>query len=539
MSCSSCYFTIPGGLPVKAFLLKPILLHFQSIPMIQRIKTPFAILLYCWLAVFGFNALSQPLPRSTPEAEGISSEGILKLVEALDKEPGDVHSFMLVRNGKIVADGWWEPYGKNDPHILWSLSKSFTSAAIGMAVEEGLLSLNDKVISFFPDQLPENVSDNLKAMRIRDLLIMTSGHDEDTINKLFGEGGKGMVKAFLALPVEHKPGIHFTYNTGATFMLSAILQKVAGEKLVDYLKPRLFDPLGIKNPKWHESPDGINFGGFGLFLTTEEIAKFGQLYLQKGEWNDRQLVPEDWVISSGSRQVRNGSNPNEHGEQGYGYQFWLNRDYGYRADGAFGQNCIIIPEHNLVLVTTSGTSEAAKILDQVWENLFPAVSEKALPENPEALAKLNRKISQLKVPPVNGKKAGPTARKASGKVYHFEDNDLGLESVIFDFDKKKPCVVFSTAKGKFSIPYKQGGWKESETSFMHQLSILPEEDLPVASSAAWVSDDTLELIIRYTSTQLALNFRFKFGGDLLVLEGDQSASFGPLELPRIMAEVNP
>ena len=240
--------------------------------------------------------------HSTPEAEGISSSAIMDFVDALEREQKDaIHSIMLRRHGKIIAEGWWAPFNEESPHMLYSLSKSFTSTAIGMAQDEGLLSIDDPVISFFPEETPEEPSDNLKTMRIRDLLKMNSGHQLNTSGRM--REGKTWVEGFLVLEVQHKPGTHFVYNSGATYMLSAIIQKVTGLTLLDYLTPRLFEPLGIENPTWESDPEGINMGGWGLSVTTEDISKLGQLYLQKGMWNGKQLISKAWVEEATALQT--------------------------------------------------------------------------------------------------------------------------------------------------------------------------------------------------------------------------------------------
>lgn len=445
---------------------------------------------------------------------------------------------MLLRNGKVVAEGSWEPYRKEDPHTLFSVSKSFTSAAIGMAIEEGLLKLEDQVISFFPEKLPENPSENLKAMRIRDLLTMTSGHDDDTIMKLFNNKEKGMTEVFLALPVAFKPGTHFQYNTGATYMLSAILQKATGQSLYDYLKPRLFDPLGFKNSRWQVSPEGVNFGGLGLFATIEDLTKFGQLYLQNGVWNGKQLVPEDWVRESTSRQVLNGSNPDANGEQGYGYQFWRNRNVGYRADGAFGQTCFVLPEHNMVLAVTGGSADPDKIVNQVWEYLLPALSSKAVPEDSRSFQKLQNRISDLKVTPLKGKKPPAYVKKLSGKVFDMEDNELGLQTLSFDFKSGNSFILLKTTEGDFEIPFVYEKWKRAETGFMRLYAVILNRDsTPIATSAAWLSEDTMEMMIRYHHTQLRTRLRFRFAGKLVLLDIEQNVSFGPPRLPRMLGEI--
>src|SRR5262245_26309306 len=214
------------------------------------------------------------LPRSSPEAQGVSSSAVLAFVRAADKDLDALHSFMLVRHGHVVAEGWWTPYATDSPHMLFSLSKSFTSTAVGLAVAEGKLSIDDPVLQFFPDEAPAEPSANLKAMRLSDLLRMNTGHQTEPPRR----PNESWAKTFLAHPVPFKPGTHFLYNTSATYMLSAAVQKATGQTVLDFLKPRLFEPLGIERPTWEVSPQGITTGGYGLSVRTEDIAKFGQLY---------------------------------------------------------------------------------------------------------------------------------------------------------------------------------------------------------------------------------------------------------------------
>ena len=195
-----------------------------------------------------------------------------------------MNSFMLLRHGHVVAEGWWAPYDAEAPHSLYSLSKSFTSTAVGLAIAEGKLSLDDEVLKFFPDDAPAEPSNNLKAMRVSDLLRMSTGQQTEPPRT----ADQPWTKTFLAQPVPFKPGTHFLYNTSATYMLSAIVQKATGMTVLDYLKPRLFEPLGIEHPTWETSPQGISAGGYGLSIRTEDIARFGQLYLQKGKWQGKQ-----------------------------------------------------------------------------------------------------------------------------------------------------------------------------------------------------------------------------------------------------------
>ncbi|WP_231480231.1 serine hydrolase [Prevotella sp. P6B4] len=292
---------------------------------------------------------------------------------------------MLVKEGSVIYSRWQSQGVDTVPHILNSVSKTFTATAVGMAIADGKMALTDKVIDFFPDKLPAEVSDNLKAMTVRDLLTMTCGHDEEP--RAARTSDQDWVTAFLAHPVVHKPGTFYLYNSMGTYMLSAIVQKVTGEKVVDYLTPRLFEPLHIDKPHWDESPQGINTGGWGLYLKTEDLAKMGQLILQKGLWNGRQLVSADWISEMSKKQVES-INPGTRLEQaeerglttetsdwmqGYGYQMWRCRPGCFRADGARGQFIIVVPEKQAVIAITSDVEDLQGELNLVWKHILPVL----------------------------------------------------------------------------------------------------------------------------------------------------------------------
>lgn len=463
---------------------------------------------------------------STPEAEGISSHAILDFLDALEREqPDAIHSFLLRRHGKIVAEAWWSPYNPDSPHMLYSLSKSFTSTAIGMAQDEGLLSIHDPVISFFPEQTPDNPGDNLKAMRIRDLLKMNSGHQSGTNGRM--REGKTWAAGFLALEVQHKPGTHFLYNTGATYMLSAIIQKITGETLLEYLTPRLFDPLGIEHPTWESDPDGINVGGWGLSITTEDISRFGQLYLQKGNWHGKQLISAAWVEEATSFQTSNGSDPDSDWEQGYGYQFWRCRHDIYRGDGAFGQFCIVMPEQEAVLAITSGSSDMQGILNMVWEHLLPAMKENALPADEEGLELLNERIQGLAISMVEGKNDAPLAAGISGKTYRIQPNSQGIRSISFNFESS-PAVIYiksENAAQSFKV-----GYHSMEMGSMISPLLTSGN---IAVSGAWESPDKYRVKMIYYETPHEIQHTFHFNGDRLWWDSDLNVSFGPTRLERL------
>lgn len=333
-----------------------------------------------------------PLPRATPESQGVSSKAIADFIQAADEKVSSMHSLMILRHGKVIAEAWWAPETADKPHVLWSLSKSFTSTAVGLAVQEGKLSIEDRVVSFFPEDLPAESVENLRNMRVKDLLTMSTGHaDEPNVRQ-----SQDWIKNFLAHPVPHAPGSFFRYNTPATFMQSAIVQKVTGQTVVEYLQTRLFDPLGIDPPRWDKNPQGISLGGYGLFLRTEEIAKFGQLYLQKGIWQGKQLIPADWVDLATSKQVSNWNNPSSDWNQGYGFQFWRCRHNAFRGDGKDGQFCIVMPDQDAVVVMTANTANMQAQLSLVWDHLLGGFQAEVLAEDSKSQEVLSGLCKNLK-----------------------------------------------------------------------------------------------------------------------------------------------
>ena len=458
-------------------------------------------------------------PRSEPEAQGVSSADVLAFVDAADKQLDGMHSLMVVRHGKVVTEGWWTPYAAAHNHLLYSLSKSFTSTAVGFAVAEGKLSIDDEVLKFFPEDAPSNPSDNLKAMRVRDLLMMSAGHQDEiswVANKL-------SAKAFLENPVPHKPGTHFKYNTPATFMLSAIVQKQTGQTVLDYLRPRLFEPLGIEHPVWDANFQGISLGGYGLRVRTEDIARFGQLYLQRGKWQDRQLLPPEWIDLATSRQTSNGSNPQSDWDQGYGFQFWRCRHGAYRGDGAFGQYCIVLPQQDAVIAITSGVKDMQAVLNLVWDKLLPAFRSETLPADEVHCKQLAQKLGSLKLRTADGQETSPLAAKIAGRKFVFAQNDQKLESLTLAAgDTPNGVTLVTRIAGKESCyPCGYRDWKCGRGVF----GDLTDE--PVAGTVAWAADDTCVIRLCAYETPSQITLRLKFEGDRVTLSSEADATFGP------------
>lgn len=473
------------------------------------------------------------LSRCTPESVGIPSAAIQAFVEAVEERVGGLHSFMLLRHGRVAAEAWWAPYAPERRHMLFSLSKSFTSTAVGLAVGEGGLSVDDPVLSFFRDVAPRRVSRNLAAMRVRHLLTMTTGHDVDTLEPIASRRGGDWVRAFLSLPVAHQPGSHFLYNTGATYMLSAIVQRLTGQTLLEYLTPRLFEPLSIVGAEWESCPRGINTGGFGLSVRTEDIARFGQLYLQRGVWEGRRLLPQRWVEEATAAQADNSSQSNPDWQQGYGYQFWRCRNGAYRGDGAFGQFCLVMPEQDAVLAITSGVRDMQSVLDAVWECLLPAMGPTELPPAPVAQARLGETLAGRAIAPLRGEAASPLSREAGGR-YLLEDNPLGVRSATFRFGRRGARVRLLVAgTSTTDLECAPDTWREGEVSYRRKAGRDPRRATlpgpPVAASGAWVDADTYALRLCYYETPWVIDLTFRFSEGGVALSGEVSASFGPTE----------
>lgn len=336
------------------------------------------------IKLISYNDLTKSLPRG--DSSKAMDKAFDKYLKAVADAGQDLHSIMIVQRGKVIKERWLGEGAWNKPHVLNSVSKTFTATAVGFAVAEGKLRLTDKVISFFPDQLPAEISPNLEKLEVRHLLTMSSGHDVDPTPLTRGEDSQELdwVRTFLAAPLTHEPGTFFVYNSLGTYMLSAIVQKVTGEKVIDYLYPRLFRPLGIVGATWQESPQGINCGGWGLYLKTEDLAKMGQLFLQKGTWNGKRLLPESWIdeatrshiasLPAGTRREELTIKPKDSDWlQGYGYQMWRCRHDAVRADGANGQYIIILPEQEAVIAMTANIGDMQAEINLVWKYLLPAL----------------------------------------------------------------------------------------------------------------------------------------------------------------------
>ena len=476
------------------------------------------------------------LPRSTPEAQGVPAQAILDFAKSADATIRDFNSFMLVRHGHVIAESFWQPYAPGRKHTLFSLSKSFVSSAIGMLVDAGKLSVDAPVLSLLPDEAPDNPSDNLKAMRVRHLLSMSTGHEVDTTGSMFSSGASSWVRAVLSQPVTHVPGTHFVYNSGATHVLAAIVQRITGERLSQFLQPRLYAPLGI-DASWMTDPNGIDMGGWGMSTTTESIAKFGQLYLQKGMWQGQRILSDTWVTQATSKQVDN-ANPADPIQpidwaQGYGYQFWRCQHGLYRGDGAFGQYCVVMPEQDAVLAITSGVPNMQAVLNLVWRILLPALGQSAgVSPDASATALLSSTLGSRRIAPVEGQRPSATAKRVSGTSFKLEPNDRGTTSLTFEFDNDGCTLVRQNAHGTEHIRCGYGDWRASEARLESFLGLGGHT--PTAASGAWTSADAFTMKVVFVETPFIETYVCHFGQNTLIVEPQVNVGFGPTTLPTLI-----
>jgi CubicO group peptidase (beta-lactamase class C family) len=346
---------------------------------------------------------------TTPEKAGVDSTGLASMVDNLQSQ--NVHSFVLVRNGDIIAEGYNADHDDTSIQDIYSVAKSITSALIGKAIDDKLIEDVDQPISDYLPELNQDVDPRKKDILLSHILTMTSGFSWNNVNDVSSKAmtsSTDWIKYVLGLPLFADPGTSFTYNNGGVHLLSAILEKAIGKTEAQYAKEALFNPLGIKNYMWQADPGGHSIGAFGLSITARDMAKFGYLYLMNGTWEGSQLIPMQWIKKSTSQYLKFTDSAANQTEIGYGYLWWLRKgDYGaqvksgaadmYSADGSGGQRIFVMPEQNMVAVFTANNPDPFFADTLVDKFIVPSVkSDKAIPANPQGVAQLNSKIEAFK-----------------------------------------------------------------------------------------------------------------------------------------------
>lgn len=471
--------------------------------------------------------------KTIPEAVGLHSEDILRFLEEVEKKEIELHSLMVVRNGKCCVSGWWAPYGPEYLHPLCSFSKAITSVAIGFAEQEGLLRLDERIADIFPEYLPKNPSQNLLKANLHHFLTMSCGHDTETEAM-----GADWIREFLSHPFQHEPGTFYRYNTAGTNMLAAVIKRKTGQNVTEYLRPRLLDPLGIRDIYCECLPDeeSVEIGGGGMKLRTEDMARFTYFLLKRGKWEGEQLLRESWFDRACCKQIETEGDVDGHVKEwacGYGYQFWRGSYPGsFRADGAFGQFGMVFPDLDMIVVTTSAAKEAQELVDLILQYLVASAADNRAAEAAKPQI-LKEKLAALAIPPLRGKRRPETEEKINGRIYALEE---GTEEYCSSMEflvggvalyhveegmTDRMSFTFSQDKVTWSL-WEAGKKKEITGDFCGRFHISRCGECLYGASAEWFDKHTLKMEVRRLDAISGARITFRFDGDRLILKSQDT-----------------
>ena len=461
------------------------------------------------------------LNHCAPEEAGVRSEGIMDFLDDMKQKHLHLHGLMILRHGQVIAHASFAPWRSGDLHMLFSLSKSFTSTAVGFAVQDGLLRLTDKLVDFFPEHLPCKPCENMQKITVKHLLTMNTGHGQEPWHQ-----SDCWEKDFLRSYVEFEPGTHFLYNTFGTYMLAAVVQKVTGKKLLQYLREKWMDPLGMSGDIWwEESPTGVATGGYGLNVRLEDIAKMGQFYLQKGVWEGKRLLNEQWILDAQTAWSDNstpGEPPSDWG-CGYGYQFWMCQpEHVYRGDGAFGQYCIILPDQDMVIAINSGVEDMGAVMRSIWDRILPAVGDVCPPSD-----KLKERLAHTVTPARWEDREKETAAPVPdsgwlGRYLLTPGNSQGIDRI----EIRQQQVILTLRGHETALPLDRETWQPFSMAFGD-----PNADanhyLEQAAVRAARKENALILHICYTRTPFEDVLKLTFTPHGVQIHGMRNVGFGP------------
>ena len=461
------------------------------------------------MASLSANAQINELPRSTPEEQGVPSKALVALFDSLHALPlTDMHAVVVMRHGKVIGEMYPKPYAPEYRHTMYSCSKTFVGIAVGLAIEDNRLRLDDRIAAIFPELLPDSVSKDLADMTVRHLLTMASGVKPDWNMR---SRGKEWIRTFLSKPVK-EPGTQYAYDSMVSYMLAAVVQKVTGKKLTEYLQERVFTPMNVTEWAWEESPEGVNTGGWGVHIQPESLAKFGQLILNEGSWEGKQLVPAEWIREMCKKH-------RETGREVYGYHIWHcgGHDGAVRADGALGQYVISVLDKDMVVVMTEATLGNGR--DQrrlIWDVLLPHIQDEPLPANKKDYQKLLKKQEGYKLAEVKGKASSAFASNWENKTIELGKNTFGWKSLKLNFGKKEVTMTVTETNGKsYELPFGYQQWMTTTFDSYPPYSITPidrfkglEGPYYASGSYAWISKEELQLKAHYVNWVSALEMTF-------------------------------
>jgi len=469
---------------------------------------------------------SDGLTRSEPREAGVNALLVEAFLDDAAATGLDIHGVMLHRAGRVVAEGWRWPYRADRPRIMHSATKSVLACAIGMALAEGRFGLHDKVVSFFPELIRGSIDAKLAAMTVEHLLTMRAGHGAETSGSIWRGIATSWTAEFFKIPLVYPPGTTFMYTSAASYMLSAILTRVTGQTLHDYLKPRFFGPLGIVAEQWDLGPDNVNPGGNGLTMKTADLLKLGILHAQGGLWEGRRILTEAWIAEA----------TRSHGDD-YGYQWTTSAGGTYAAIGIFMQFVMVFPRHQATLAVVGASQEGSQVYRPVVQRYFPRAFEEQLPASQaqEADAHLRSRLLAVGRQPPIAVNSSDTAARVSGKSFRIEPNPLGVTAVSFVFENDRCVFHLVDAAGDHSVVCGLRAWLESHTDVpgadLHHGYAL--QSAVVVASAAWTDANTLRMSWIFAETAFQDTVVCRFDHDSVTVERSVNVNSAALSWPRL------
>ena len=434
------------------------------------------------------------LPGSTPEQQGVPSGAVLAMVRRWELEGNEPHGVVVIRHGHVVAQGAWRPWPPDGIRLVYSVSKTFLAIAAGFAEAEGLLARDERLVDVFPEAA-DGAGRRGARITVEDCLRMSTGHHADTLDAVPGlrGGGEESAALFLAAEPEEEPGSWFLYHNGGSRMLALAVQRRTGQRLVDYLRPRLLEPLGVPEAAWTTWAE-TDLGFSGLHISTDTVARLGLLLLQDGRWQGRRLLPNGWVARASSPLADTTHHPGSPDwTAGYGYQLWRNALGGFRADGAYGQFALVLPEHDLVVAVTGCTEDTQEVLDAVWQELLPHLVATALPPDPDAHARLVAALDTAAAP-ASGSTTPPPTTPAPWAFSHAPHAEHPVLRSVEVHPGEHGWVLEVDDGARLSIACGDGHWPDAEGS-------------PWVASGGWVAPGVFEATVVAVQTPHSLVLR--------------------------------
>ena len=454
---------------------------------------------------------------ATPESLGIPSSAVEDFLEEITEKRLCMHSFLLLRHGKVAAEGYWPPFNQDRKHRMYSISKSFTSIAVGMMIEEGQISLESKVSDFFPEYLPKDAHPYTRQATVRDLLMMA------TCNKInsYGVESPNFTESFFTdSGPKHKSGQIFSYDTAATTVLAALVEKLSGKTMLEYMRPVL-DEIGFsKDAYCVETPEGTSWTGSGILCTSRDLARFALLCMNGGQWNGKQLLNREYVNEATAWQIDSSvSDYSIEGRHGYGYQFWRLREGGFYMYGMGSQYALCMPQHGTILITngdTQGIAGAGDALISMYFRLVEKLSDGPMPEDPAAQSRLNDRISTLSLPRPLGSRETPLAKEISGRKYILDKNEAGMKWLRLNIEADKCRLQYENESGEHELLFGMGKYKTQlfpEKYFGRRIG-TKDTHYKCIGAGAWAEDKTLIGTIYSVDDYLgSIKFQLTFTGN--------------------------